>query len=216
MLKKIISIIIAVVKQLAIAFFFATLIILISSCFLKERVNLAFSLISNFAVEGRIGDQVEVKFDSIKKRLANYPPYGTLWATLKIPDINLNEKVIHGDDLPLIKKNIGHYVGSYFPGEGGSIILAAHNSKKHFMYLPKLPIGAEVTIETDYGIFKYKVYDKKIIKDTDEDLLPIESEKEILMMYTCYPVATIGHKDKRYVVYAELTNIEYKGDINEK
>lgn len=216
MLKKIINIMLAIVKHLAIAFFFATSIIIIVSPFVKDKIELAFSLVNNFATNGKIGEQQEIKFDSIKKKLANYPPYGTLWATLKIEDINLNEKIIHGDDLDLIKKNIGHYVGSYFPGEGGSIILAAHNSKKHFMYLPKLKINSEVIIKTDYGIFTYKVYKKKIIKATDEESLPIQSDKEILMMYTCYPVATIGYKSQRYVVYAELINTEYIGDKNEK
>ncbi len=215
MLKKTLNIIIAIVKQLAIAFFFVTLIIFLISPFLNNQANRVFSLINNFATEGKIGNQEEIKFDNIKKRLANYPPYGTVWATLKIPALNLNEKVLHGDDLDLIKTNIGHYVGSYFPGEGGSIILAAHNSKKHFMYLPKLALNSEITIETDYGIFKYVVVDSKIIKDNDEASLPIQNTKEILMLYTCYPITGFGFKDQRYVIYANLISKEYKGDTNE-
>ena len=76
------------------------------------------------------------------------------------------------------------------------------------MYLPKLKIGAKVILDTIYGKYTYEVYDTKIIKDTDEDSLPIQKQEEILMMYTCYPVATIGHKDKRYVVYARLVGEE--------
>lgn len=215
MLKKLFSIVIAIVKQLAIAFFFVTLIVLIVSPFLNNQAKRAFSLINNFTTEGQIGEEVEVKFDSLKKRLANYPPYGTFWATLKIPDINLEERVIHGDDLDLIKVNVGHYVGSYFPGEGGYIILAAHNSRKNFGKLPNLKIGAEVTIETDYGIFKYKVYDATIIKDSEEERLLVDNGKETLVMYTCYPISSIGFKDERYVVYAELISTEYTGDNNE-
>lgn len=215
MLKQIIKVIVAIVKQLAIAFFFASFTIYTVSFFMKDKVELAFSLINNFAVAGEIGEQVEVKFNTIEKRLLNYPHYGTVFATLIIPDMNFEEKVVHGDDLDIIKKNVGHFSGSYFPGEGGSIIFAAHNSRQHFMYLPKVKIGSIVTVKTDYGEFNYKVYETRIIKDTEEEALPIQKEKEILMMYTCYPTTTVGHKDKRYVVYAELNNAIYTGDKNE-
>ncbi len=212
MLKKIIDLIIAIVKQLAIAFFFATLIVIIVSPFIKEKTERVFSLINNFAAQGTIGKKEEIKFDTLEKKLANYPPYGTIFANLKIEEIGLNQSIVHGDDLNILKVNIGHFPGSYFPGEGGSIIIAAHNSKKHFMYLPKLKKGSEIIITTDYGIFTYKVHSKKIIKADDIDSLPINKKKEILMMYTCYPVGAIGYKAQRYVVYAELINAEYIGD----
>lgn len=216
MLKKIIKVIIAIVKQIAIAFFFASILLFVASCFLKEKLELGFSLISNFAVAGEIGEQVQVKFDELEKRLINYPHYGTKFATLIIPDMDFEEPVVHGDDLDIIRKDVGHFAGSYFPGEGGTVIFAAHNSRKHFMYLPKVKIGSIVTVKTDYGIFNYKVYETRIIKDTEEEALPIQKEKEMLIMYTCYPTTTIGHKDKRYVVYAELDSVEYIGDSNEK
>lgn len=215
MLKKIIKAIIAIVKQLAIAFFFASLIIFVISCFVKDKIELGFSLINNFAVTGEYGEEVEVKFNELEKRLINYPNYGTKFATLIIPDMDFEEDVVHGDDLDIIKKNVGHFSGSYFPGEGGTVIIAAHNSRQHFMYLPKVQIDSIVTIKTDYGVFNYKVYNTKIIKDTDEQELPIQKEKEILIMYTCYPTTTVGHKDKRYVVYAELDSVEYTGGQNE-
>jgi len=216
MLKKMFRVIIAVVKQLAIAFLFAFIFILLASCFVKDKIELGFSLINNFAVKGTIGDQVEVKFNEVEKKLINYPSYGTIWATLIIPEIGLEEKVVHGDELDLIKKNIGHYVGSYFPGEWGSIVLAAHNSRQHFMFLPNLKEGSMITIKTDYGTFNYKLTKTKIIKDTDDQELPIGKEKEMLMLYTCYPTTTIGHKDHRYVVYADLNSVEYTGGKNEE
>ena len=72
------------------------------------------------------------------------------------------------------------------------------------MYLPKLKEGDEIILDTIYGTYTYQMISSKIIKDTDTKSLPIQTEEEILMMYTCYPVATIGHKSKRYVVYARL------------
>lgn len=43
----------------------------------------------------------------------------------------------------------------------------------------------------------------KIVNETDLELLPIQKEKEILMLYTCYPFQNIGYTTQRYVVYAE-------------
>ena len=40
--------------------------------------------------------------------------------------------------------------------------------------------------------------------------LPIQTNKEELMMYTCWPVDTIGFKTKRYVIYAELEGATYQ------
>ena len=44
----------------------------------------------------------------------------------------------------------------------------------------------------------------KLIQETQTDMLPIQDEKEILMVYTCYPFKNIGYTTQRYVVYAEL------------
>ena len=41
-------------------------------------------------------------------------------------------------------------------------------------------------------------------KETEVDKLPIQRDKEILMVYTCYPFNNVGYATQRYVVYAEL------------
>ena len=215
MLKKIRKIFEVIVKQLAIAFFFSSLFVFIIGTVLKNQIDSYISLINRMTIIETETTNKEIQFDSLKKRLISYPNYGSVWATLKIPDIKVEAPVYHGDTLDIIKYGIGHYAGSYFPGEGSSIILAAHNSREHFMYLPQLKIGSKVMIEASYGRYTYQVIDTKIIKDTDEASLPIQTEEELLMMYTCYPVNTIGHKDKRYVVYAKLIE-EVVGDSIEK
>ena len=62
----------------------------------------------------------------------------------------------------------------------------------------------KIIIETTYGTFEYKVIGSKIIKETDVEEVPIQSEKELLMIYTCWPINNIGHATERYVVYANL------------
>ena len=77
-----------------------------------------------------------------------------------------------------------------------------HNFKTFLKRLPELVEGDIIDVETNYGRFKYEVYDTKIINERQVDLVPIQEEKEILMIYTCYPINNIGHAYQRYVVYA--------------
>ena len=146
-----------------------------------------------------------IEIDS-QNRITNYPEYGTKYASIQIPKIDVDLPVYFGDTLEILKKGVGHSSGSYFPGEGGSIIYMGHNAKKIFRRFSELQIGNEITIKATYGTYKYKIYDMKLIKETDIDELPIQKQKEILMIYTCYPFNNIGYASKRYVVYAELTS----------
>ena len=136
--------------------------------------------------------------------IKNYPEYGTKYATIKIPKIDVELPVYFGDTLEVLKKGVGHSSGSYFPGEGGSIIYMGHNSKNTFRRFSELQIGNEIEVKTTYGEYKYKIYDMQLIQETEFDKLPIQREKEILMVYTCYPFNNIGYTTQRYVVYAEL------------
>ena len=65
--------------------------------------------------------------------------------------------------------------------------------------------GDTIIVETNYGLFQYKVDDMKVIKETDYDAFKINKDKEELILYTCYPLNQyLGRKTKRYVVYASL------------
>ena len=134
----------------------------------------------------------------------SYPEYGTQYATIEIPQIDIDLPVYFGDTMELLKKGVGHSSGSYFPGEGGSIIYMGHNSKKVFRRFGELKIGDEITIKANYGEFKYQIYDTQIVEETETYKLPIQENEEKLMIYTCYPFNNIGYATHRYVVYANL------------
>lgn len=199
----------AMFVNITLAFLFSFIILFSTYYIFKDNILFYTSLLNKMAIDIKKENNYD-KTVIENNKITNYPSYGDVFANLSIPNIGVNEKVYHGDTLDIIKNGIGHYSGSYFPGEGGTVILAAHNSKKHFMYLPKLKIGDIAIIDTTYGTYKYKMISSKIIKDNDYDSLEVSKDKEILIMYTCYPVNTVGHKDKRYVVYLELV-----GDSND-
>lgn len=149
-------------------------------------------------------EQQPITIDEEKKSLDSYPEYGTQYATIEIPRIGANLPVYFGDTLEILKKGVGHSSGSYFPGEGGSILYMGHNSKKVFRRFSELQIGDEIKVTTTYGEYNYKIYDMQLIKETDLDKVPIQRDEEILMVYTCYPFNNVGYATQRYVVYAKL------------
>lgn len=197
-----------IAEQITISFFISSIVVLLVYFCFYEKIDNVLSLVNMITITEKQVEKQEVSFDAVKKRLAVYPTWGSIWATIEIPKIGITAPIYHGDTLDIIKYGVGHYSGSYFPGEGGSIILAAHNSRQHFMYIPNLQLGDEVIIKANYGRFTYKVTDATIIGDRDMASLPIQKDKEILMMYTCWPVNTVGFKSKRYVVYTELVGVE--------
>ena len=150
------------------------------------------------------------------KVITHYPEYGAKYATIQIPAIDVDLPVYFGDTLNILKNGVGHSSGSYFPGEGGSIIYMGHNSKNVFRRFSELKKGDQIYVKTSYGKFTYKIYDMQIVNEYDTDKLPIQQDEEKLMVYTCYPFVNIGHATERYVVYANLTNTEEsEADVNE-
>lgn len=207
MLKKLQETLKVIGKQITIAFFFSATLTFIVSLFIGDDISLIYSLINKMTIEINTKESI-VKFDSNSKTITSQPNYGQKWANINIETINVDAPIYQGDSLKIIKNGVGHFTGSYYPGQGATILLVAHNSKQHFGYLYKLNIGDKIVITTDYGEFTYAVYNYEIKKATDlENNLPIQKEKEILVLYTCYPTGGVGFISKRYVVYAQLVGV---------
>jgi len=166
--------------QIAISFFFTAIFIVIFFLVFEKKVSYFSSIINTTVVERKVSDKVTA-FDSVKKRLINYPTYGSKYGVIKIPSINRELSLYYGDNLKILRYGVGHYAGSYFPGEGGSIVLAAHNNPGYFDVLPKIKKGDKIT-----------------------DAFPVQDEKELLILYTCYPIdpSIVGRRTQRFVVYA--------------
>lgn len=195
----------ATISSIIVALFITGLLILVIYLFLGQEIGTIFSLVNKVSITINTNKVEEpTVINEEKKSLENYPEYGTQYGTIEIEKIDVDLPIYFGDTLEVLKKGIGHSSGSYFPGEGGSIIYMGHNYKKMLKRLGELQIGNEIKITTSYGEYTYKVYDMQLIKETELDKLPVQRDKEILMLYTCYPFNNIGYATQRYVVYAEL------------
>lgn len=201
-MKNIINILKAAIISIIVAFMF----VIIISFFTVRISKDTFEMATNLA------DLITVKTSTIQtiqepvleeNKLINHPKEGTKYGTLVIEKIEVNLPIYFGQSYTVLKSGIGHDSSSYFPGEGGSVIYMGHNFKKFLAKLPELTNGDIIEVQTNYGTFEYKVYDSKIVLETEVDKVPIQDKEEILMIYTCYPINNIGHAYQRYVVYAK-------------
>lgn len=194
----------ATIIDLIVALFITGLIIGAIYLFIGREIDETFSILNKVSIDQENKKVETTTVDEASNKLVNYPEYGSKYADIQIPSIDVDLPVYFGDTLEVLKNGVGHSSGSYFPGEGGSIVYMGHNSVKMFRRFSELQKGDKITVTTTYGEYKYKIYDMQLIKETELDKLPIQKEKEVLMVYTCYPFNNVGYATQRYVVYAEL------------
>ena len=209
MKNKLVQSVKAIINSIIVALLISGLLLLCIKLFLGRKIDEVFTLVNKVSINTDTKAEpaettISTDTNTDKNTIKNYPEYGTQYATIEIDKIGVNLPVYYGDTLEILKKGVGHSSGSYFPGEGGSIIYMGHNSKKMFRRFSELQKGNEIKVTTSYGEYVYKIYDMQLIKETELDKLPIQRDKEILMVYTCYPFNNVGYATQRYVVYAEL------------
>lgn len=212
MLKSLFKNFKVIVKQLAIAFFFTSFFIFLLFTIFSNKIEATVKLINKMAIIETKGNSKKrnIKINTVTKKLTEYPLYGEIWARIEIPSVKIESNVYHGDNLELLKYGVGHHSGSYFPGEGGTIIIPGHNSSRDFQRLTKTNKGDQIIIKAIYGTYTYEILSSEILEAKDfNNKLSINQKEELLILYTCYPVDTPGYKSQRYIVYAKLV-----GDSN--
>ena len=181
-------------------------IILAIKLLFGKQIKTAINYVNMISTDKKNALVKDIKFDEETKAIVSYPEYGTRYGDIKIESLDIYLPLYYGDELSYLKYGVGQSSSAYFPGEGASIICMGHNNRNILYDLPKIENDAIIEINTTYGEFKYKVYQTKIISMYDVDELTIQKEEEILMLYTCYPVETLGDKKERFVVYAKRIN----------
>ena len=148
----------ATIKYLIVALLITIVIVMGIYLLFGQEVNETLSIASKVAIDIE-NKKVEETTMSEDNKIQNYPEYGTQYASIEIPRINVNLPVYFGDTLEVLKKGVGHSSGSYFPGEGGSIIYMGHNSKNMLRRFSKLQLADEIRRSTSYGRYRCKMYD---------------------------------------------------------
>ncbi len=148
-------------------------------------------------------EDVEEQEDVLKLADIEYPSYGTRYGQMSCERIQLDAPLYMGDSNAILKVGVGQYLGSFIPGYGRPIMLAAHCTTffAPFEYIEK---GDVVTVTTSYGVYQYEITDVKVVEPPFDDAYNLAQEKEQLIMYTCYPFKLLsGSREKRLFVYGD-------------
>ncbi|MBO9129771.1 class D sortase [Bacillus sp. 165] len=125
---------------------------------------------------------------------------GTL-GILRIPKIDANLPIIEGTDPEDLKKGVGHYTSTAFPGDQDQILLSGHRDTV-FQRFGELKPGDRFIVELPYGTFEYEMKNSRIVKADDTTVIQSTKPDEVLTLSTCYPFRYVGSAPERYIIYA--------------
>lgn len=120
---------------------------------------------------------------------------------LTIPKIKADLAIVEGTDPDDLEKGVGHYKGSYLPGDNGQIVLSGHRDTV-FRKLGELKVGDPLLVKVANGNHEYKITGTKIVESDDKSIITLQNSKEELVLTTCYPFRYVGNAPKRYIIYA--------------
>lgn len=143
-----------------------------------------------------------------------------------IPKINVEIPVVYdinsteeNDIQAALEKGVVHYATTPKPGELGNNVIVGHSSnnilnkgkyKFAFVLLKKLEIGDTFYLTKDGKRYAYKVYEKKVVKPTDVDVMGPTSKAATTTLITCDPPGT---SINRLVVVGEQISPDPSGNV---
>jgi sortase A len=136
-------------------------------------------------------------------RTVNVP--GKAVMIIRIPVIHVNYVVVEGTDTEDLMKGPGHYSGTAYPWQNhGRVGIAGHRTTygAPFWSLDEVKEGDRIELETEYGIFNYRVTDTRIINPSNGSVLS-PTERPSLVLTTCNPRFSAA---ERLVVFADRVN----------
>jgi sortase A len=125
---------------------------------------------------------------------------------LVIPRLGASLYVVEGAEKEDLENGPGHVVGTAMPGPTGNCVIAGHRDTV-FRQLKDIHPGDEIVMETHEASYHYRVKEMNIILPTNTKCL-MPTPKAELHLITCYPFYFVGNAPKRYVVSADLENVQ--------
>lgn len=125
---------------------------------------------------------------------------GARVAMLSIPRLHFDGAAHQGIAAPVLALGPGHYPSTALPGQPGTTAFAGHRvTHTHpFLHINDLRNGDVITVTTQWGRFRYRVYRERIVAVTNVSVLSDVGYQQ-LVLTACHPPHTAL---KRYVVFA--------------
>jgi len=120
---------------------------------------------------------------------------------IRVPRLHYYAAVREGIDSTILFSGPGHYPGTVWPGDQGTVGVAAHNG--YWINFPQLAVRDEVDLQTRYGTFKYRVTGTKIVNPGDRTVLVAHQLGYHLVLTTCWPLWAGVFATQRYIIFAD-------------
>ncbi|ASS98107.1 MULTISPECIES: class D sortase [Geobacillus] len=133
-------------------------------------------------------------------------PLGARLGELAIPKLGAVIPVYEGVREQELRRGVGHYPASDWPGEKGHVVLSGHRDTV-FRRFGELKIGDALVIRTDRAAIHYRIVNIRIVDDDDRTVL-VDKARPTLTVTTCYPFRLIGRAPKRCIVTARPVRVE--------
>jgi len=130
------------------------------------------------------------------------PVVGEVVGLLSLPKIDSELAIVEGTDPDELAKGVGHYKGSFYPHQGGQIVLSGHRDTV-FKRVGDLELGDELVMKMSYGEASYEIVNTKIVDADDTSVITLQNQEEELILTTCYPFGYVGDAPERYIIYAK-------------
>lgn len=134
-----------------------------------------------------------------------FPKEGEAYGTLRISGTSVDCQLYYGDGDAELNAGAGTYMSTCLPGQGGTILIAGHTGT-YFRDLESVQVGADITIQTNYGEYHYEVTGMQPALATDTSAYDLNATPENVILYTCYPFGQTTPTDWRYFVYGKLVS----------
>jgi sortase A len=125
---------------------------------------------------------------------------------LSIPRIGLTAPVLGGTSEAALNVGVGHLRGSRWPGEGGTVVLEAHDVT-FFTDLDKLHRGSTLHLIAPCRSWSYRVTGGRVV---NQGTAIAASADPRLVLVTCWPTDALFYTSQRYVVTADLVSATTK------
>jgi sortase A len=120
---------------------------------------------------------------------------------IRVPRLGYFAAVREGIDSASLYSGPGHYQSTVWPGEPGTVGVAAHNV--YWVNFPQLKPGDEIDVETRYGIYRYQVTGSVIVNPDNRTVLVPDANGYYLTLTTCWPLWAGAFATQRYVIFAK-------------
>lgn len=131
---------------------------------------------------------------------------------IRVPKLKYFAAVREGINTTILYSGPGHYPGTVWPGDQGTVGVAAHNV--YWINFPQLAPRDEIDIETRYGTYRYRVTGSKIVNPDDRTVVVSDAPGYHLVLTTCWPLWAGAFATQRFVIFADQFSPRIVGPVS--